>query len=68
MISETKIIFMTMFYSFFKNYSTSASKLFREAFYHHYLQTVKVKCKSVDIVFVVRQKVHRPFNDHASHT
>ena len=40
MISETKIIFMTLFYSFLKNYSTSATNIFREALYYHYLQTV----------------------------
>ena len=61
MITETKIIFMTV-YSFLKNYSTSASNIFREAFYHNYLHTVLVVwCKSVDIVFFVLQKVPRPF-------
>ena len=40
MITETKIIFNTLFYSFLKNYSTSASNILREAFYHNYLQTV----------------------------
>ena len=38
MISETKTIFMTLFYSFLKIYSTSASNILREAF-HNYLQT-----------------------------
>ena len=33
MIIETEIISMTLFYSFLKNYSTSARNLFREAFY-----------------------------------
>ena len=51
---------MTLFYSSLKKYNTSARNIFREAFYYHYLQTVKVKCKSVDVVFLVLQKVHRP--------
>ena len=33
MITETKVIVMTLFYSFLKNYSTSARNIFREAFY-----------------------------------
>ena len=33
--SETEIVFMI-----FKNYSTSASNILREAFYYQYLQTV----------------------------
>ena len=37
--------------------STPADDFFREAFYHHYLQTVWVWCKSVDHVFCVLQKV-----------
>ena len=38
--TETQISFVTLLYSFLKNYSTSASNTLREAFYHHYLQTV----------------------------
>ena len=36
--TDTKIIFVTLFYSFLKNYSTSASIILKEAFYYHYLQ------------------------------
>ena len=39
-LSIYKCIFMKLFYSFLKNYSTSARNIFREAFYYHYLQTV----------------------------
>ena len=48
------------FYSFLKNYSTSASNILRWAFFHHYLQTVQGLFKSVDIVFCVLQKVPDP--------
>ena len=54
----TKIAVVTLFYSFLKIYSTSASDILRKAFYCHYLQNDKVLCKSVDIV----SKVPRPFN------
>ena len=32
---ETNIIYVTLFYTFLKNYSTSASTILREAFFHH---------------------------------
>ena len=45
---------MTLFYSFIKNYITSASKILREAFYHHYLHTSH-------IVFVLKKKEPKSF-------
>ena len=52
--TETKIIDVTLFYSFL----TSVSNILRDAFYYHYLQTVEVLCKSMDIL----KKYPNPLN------
>ena len=47
---------MTLFYSFLKNYSTSASNIFREAFYYHYLQTCKFNVNLWTLYFVLQKE------------
>ena len=60
MITEMKIIFITLFYKFLKNYSTSANNIFREAFYHRYLQTVKFNVNLWTLCFLSNKKYLDP--------
>ena len=66
MLFIVKNYFRDLFYSFLqKNYSTPASNILRQTFYHHYGQTVLATGKSVDIVSY--KKLPRPFLELINH-
>ena len=53
---------MTLFYSFLKNYSTSASNISREAFYIIILKLCKFNVNLSTLCFVSYKKYIEPLN------